>query len=102
MADQLPSTTTVEQNLRTASQRKVNLVWEYTQAAIAIGVVIANIVYVFTILFTGDPSAQSASASSLLANAFFLVIGFYFGRTNHARIGDSSWGSSRSIDDRFN
>jgi len=26
--------------------------------------------------------------SILLGNAFFLVIGFYFGRTNHARIGD--------------
>jgi len=36
------------------------------------------------------------SPAVLLANAFFLVIGFYFGRTNHARIGD--WG--RPLDDR--
>jgi hypothetical protein len=93
----IPSTTTSEQDLRTASQRKVNLIWELTQASIAIGVVISNIVYVFTIIFVGELSAQAASASALLANAFFLVIGFYFGRTNHARIGDIGKGG---LDDR--
>lgn len=85
-----PPTTTSEQDLRTASQRRVNLIWEYSQAGIAIMVVSANVVYAF--VQTPIPGAAQLAAASgqsgLLSNAFFLVIGFYFGRTNHARIGD--------------
>jgi len=71
-----PATTTVEEDLHSASQRKINLIWEYTQAAIAVLVVAANIAVVFVV-----------TESELLAYAFFLVIGFYFGRTNHSRVG---------------
>jgi hypothetical protein len=81
-------TTTAEQDLRTAGQRRINLIWEYTQAGIAISVVFANIFYIFALLFTGEVAPSVAAAAGLLSNAFFLVIGFYFGRTNHARIGD--------------
>lgn len=98
---QRPSTTTVEQNLRTASQRRINLIWEYTQAAIALLTVTSNIAYVFIGLFV-PASVVATSSAELLKNAFFLVIGFYFGRTNHARIGDEprSGRSSDSLDDR--
>jgi len=72
-------TTTLEENLHSASQRKVNLIWEFTQAAIALGVVFANILAVFMLV--------SPDGSPLLANAFFLIVGFYFGRTNHSRVG---------------
>lgn len=99
MPEQKPSTTTVEQNLRTASQRKVNLIWEYTQALIALMIVFANVIYIFLLLFVPILTSQAANASVLLANAFFLVIGFYFGRTNHARIGDLS-DSKSGLDDR--
>jgi hypothetical protein len=73
----VPSTTTLEEDLHSAGQRRVNITWEYTQSFVAIAVVIANIIGA---LYTG-------ADSPLLANAFFLVIGFYFGRTNHARVG---------------
>lgn len=73
-----------EEALHTAGQRRINMVWEYTQAIIAVTIVLANVAYAFVILVV--PSPPNAL---LLANAFFLVIGFYFGRTNHARIGDT-------------
>ena len=90
----MPATTTVEQNLRTASQRRVNLIWEYTQAGVALLVVSANIVNELATRFV--PTAITTD-TGLLGNAFFLVIGFYFGRTNHARIGDEP---KRGLDDR--
>ncbi len=84
---QTPNTTS-EQDLHTAAQRRINLIWERTQASIALGVVTANIVYIFVLLFVGVIPQEATNAAGLLANAFFLVIGFYFGRTNHKRIGD--------------
>lgn len=69
-----------------AAQRRLNMIWEYTQAAIAVSVVAANLMFAFVV---------SAGGSRLLESAFFLVIGFYFGRTNHARIGDRN-----QLDDR--
>ena len=72
-------TTTQEEDKHTAGQRRINLVWEVTQAAIAILVVGANVY-----------AALAGVDSILLANAFFLVIGFYFGRTNHSRTGGIS------------
>lgn len=73
----LPPTTTSEQDRYTAQQRNINVIWELTQAAIAISVVAANVAAAFML----------AVQNQLLGNAFFLVIGFYFGRTNHARSG---------------
>lgn len=61
---------------RAVGQRRVNILWELTQATIAIGVA-AGTIY----------AALWSIESPLLANAFFLVIGFYFGRTNHQREG---------------
>ena len=95
----LNPTTTIEQGLRTAGQRQINLIWERTQAGIAIGVVAANIIYIFVLLFVSNVTATATTAAVLLSNAFFLVIGFYFGRTNHARIGDNPK-SIGSLDDR--
>lgn len=92
-----PPTTTSEQDLRTAGQRRINLIWEYTQAGIAVTVVASNVVYIFLLLFVSNVTSNASKASALLANAFFLVIGFYFGRTNHARIGDEP---RRNLDDR--
>jgi hypothetical protein len=95
-----PPTTTSEQDLRTAGQRRVNLIWEYSQALIALLIVVANIAWVFALLIYGDAVPPTTlAAGQLLSNAFFLVIGFYFGRTNHARIGDDPR-SARSVDSR--
>lgn len=78
--------TTLEDDIRTAAQRDLNMTWENTQALISKIVVITTC---------------SGVIISLLARAFWpetliafpsewwaivgLVIGFYFGRTNHAR-----------------
>lgn len=72
----LPSVTTSEQDRTTLGQRRINLIWETTQAAIAVSVTFAAIV-----------AATRGQVSEMLGNAFFLVIGFYFGRTNHERRG---------------
>jgi len=77
-------TTTAEQNLVSAGQRRVNLIWEYTQSAIAIGVTLATLSASVTLILRSD---ANVAAFVLLSNAFFLVVGFYFGRTNHQRTG---------------
>ena len=74
--DSLGPTTTAEENRKTAGQRQVNILWERTQAAIAVVVTLA---YIYV-------SVVKIEAAGL-ANAFFLIVGFYFGRTNHTRTG---------------
>lgn len=83
MSDQ-PTAEQSEQTLKTAGQRHVNLIWEFTQALIALAVTSITL-YTASKLALLEP-AQTA-AFLLLSNAFFLVIGFYFGRTNHQRTG---------------
>lgn len=72
----LPPDTTEQADLVVAGQRRINIIWEVTQAIIAVGVT-GSIVY----------CAIAAKMSAELSNAFFLVIGFYFSRTNHVNIG---------------
>lgn len=79
----LAPTTTTQEDITTAGQRKVNLVWEYTQAAVAITVVGANVlVWVITTV-----KGAAAPIPEGLTNALFLIVGFYFSRTNHSAIG---------------
>lgn len=76
--------TTAEQDRVTYGQRRINLLWEVTQSLIALSVSGVTL-YVAAKLTLLSP-AQTA-AFLLLSNAFFLVVGFYFGRTNHQRVG---------------
>jgi hypothetical protein len=69
-----PTPDETETSLRTSGQRRVNLLWEITQSVIALGITLRVIL-------------GEATDTELLAYAFFLVIGFYFGRTNHQRTG---------------
>ncbi len=79
----LPARTTFQQDLVTAGQRKVNLIWEYTQAVISIVVVVANMV-----VAVYDGIYQNGVAFPVvLSSSLFLVVGFYFSRTNHSAIG---------------
>lgn len=71
---------------RTAGQRTINAIWEVTQATIAIAVTVDTL-YVAAQLSLVMAGGKADSAFLLLSNAFFLVIGFYFGRTNHTRMG---------------
>jgi hypothetical protein len=68
--------TTAQQDITTAGQRKINLIWEYTQASIAILVTMA-------LIYTAITKVDSPE----IRDAFFLIVGFYFSRTNHAAIG---------------
>jgi hypothetical protein len=78
-----PPTTTAQQDMTMAGQRKVNLIWEYTQATVAICVVMANIVVWVSASLRGTATPIPEG----LTNALFLIVGFYFSRTNHAAIG---------------
>jgi len=82
-APNLPPTTTKQEDVVTAGQRRVNLIWEITQAFIAVIVTLASL-YVAANLAIKD---GASGGFLLLSNAFFLIIGFYFSRTNHSAIG---------------
>lgn len=69
-------TTTTQQDLTTSGQRRINLIWEITQAIIAV-LITMGVLY----------CAIAKITSEVLTNAFFLIVGFYFSRTNHAAIG---------------
>jgi hypothetical protein len=77
----LPPTTTMQEDITTASQRKVNLIWEYTQAFIAIFVVVSCVSAAVWAAMGGK------EVSAFLAFICGNVVGFYFSRTNHAAIG---------------
>lgn len=79
--DNLSPTSTAEEDRHTAGQRSINRVWELTQALIA-GVVVIASVYA---------SLRGIDAPGL-QNTSFLVVGFYFGRTNHQRVGGITLG----------
>lgn len=89
----LPPTTTRQEDLTFAGQREVNMVWERTQSLIAIGVVFFALVtdaLVATVsMFTsvGDITTNQLTGVTHLNVMASLIIGFYFGRTNHQRIG---------------
>ena len=77
----IPARTTFQEDLTTAGQRKVNLIWEYTQAAIALMVVLA------TLIAGAIGMLKDVQVPTIIAVAFGMVTGFYFSRTNHAAIG---------------
>jgi len=78
----LPPTTTVQEDLTKAGQRRINLIWEYTQATIAIAVVFATMGSgVYSMVY------DKAAVPTIIAVAFGTIVGFYFSRTNHEAIG---------------
>lgn len=82
----LGSATLQQRCLINAGQRRVNLIWECTQAFIAVIVVLANMVAgIFNVLHQTPEDPPMILSSSL-----FLIVGFYFSRTNgtnHSAIG---------------
>lgn len=68
--------TTAEQDRHSGGQRRVNLIWEATQAVIAIMITAAVI---FSTIY--------GLSSELLASAFGMIVGMYFQRTNHTKVG---------------
>ena len=68
--------TTAQEDIVTAGQRRINMIWEVTQSMVAVMITL-SIIYL----------AVTGKASSELSNGFFLIIGFYFSRTNHSATG---------------
>jgi hypothetical protein len=96
-----PPTTTAEQDLRSAGQRNINKIWEYTQSYVAVIVVTTTALGIFVgRVFQGFEATQLFPAEWWTIVG--LVIGFYFGRTNHSRIGDEPHTLNRTgnMDDR--
>lgn len=86
-----------ETTLRSAGQRRINILWEATQAVIAL-VVTGTGMYTAAMLALRTDLADSSKSMAitaflLISNTVFLVIGFYFGRTNHQRTGGIGGGS---------
>lgn len=86
----LPSKTTDEQDRVSAGQRAINLIWETTQMKVALSVIwvalaVSAALAVFGRLI-GSNEIQLA-AIVFLTSVANLVTGFYFGRTNHQRVG---------------
>lgn len=63
------------------ARRRINNVWEYTQAVIAAAVVLTTCGGVLSTKFVVGAPPFPAEWWAIVG----LVIGFYFGRTNHTR-----------------
>lgn len=90
----LAPNTTIQDDIVTAGQRRINLIWESTQTFIA-ALVIVSLLYaclrIIILIAIPDATEQqialATTAFMILSNLGSLVVGFYFGRTNHQRIG---------------
>lgn len=78
-----PTTTAAEDDIK-VGQRRVNLIWEATQALVAL-IVTSSTLYVAGRLAVTEGGNHAAFL--LLSNVFFMVVSTYFARTNHTRTG---------------
>jgi hypothetical protein len=80
-------TTTTQQDITTAGQRRINMIWEITQAVIALAVTLANMYVAIERALNPATTNSDCGYPIVLSSAFFLIVGFYFSRTNHQAIG---------------
>lgn len=72
------------EQLAVERHQNINMIWEKTQQFVAILCVMASVISSLYLIFEGkDPLAERGY--QFLTNVGLLVIGFYFGRTNHTR-----------------
>jgi hypothetical protein len=83
-ASPLAPKTTHQEDMTLAGQRKINMVWESTQAVIAVLVVITNMIVA---AYQGLNYGSNETHPVVLSSSLFLIVGFYFARTNHSQIG---------------
>lgn len=86
------ATTTFQEDLTTAGQRNINLIWETIQGKIAIYVIIGTMIIDGIALLTSlglsrDLTGSQASVLGVINSLATGVIAFYFSRTNHTQIG---------------
>lgn len=87
-------TTTEAQDKVKAGQRFVNMIWETMQALIAASVVGSTLFVAgriaLLVMLPNATEKQTSSANTafmLISNLASLIVGFYFGRTNHQKTG---------------
>lgn len=92
----LAPTTTEQQDITLAGQRAINKIWEYTQSAIALlvvisGVMINSVIIMFVVINSVEVTTTQLSLISISLQFINLttgiIIGFYFSRTNHSAQG---------------
>jgi hypothetical protein len=97
----------VAETSRVDDQQRISGIWESTQRTVALAVVF-DVLFVATtvclipivLILTNHPVDEAIKAAAVggllfLTSTSSLVIGFYFGRTNHQRVG----GDATSHDD---
>ena len=77
----IPPTTTIQEDMVTAGQRRINLIWEVTQAIITVLITCAAI-----------GCAIKDIKADVLNFAFVAVISTYYARTNHTKVGGVGFG----------
>lgn len=87
-----PATTTFQQDATLAGQRNVNIIWETTQAKVALYVILGSMIIdglavLLSMMLKTDFTAAQALALGFVNSLASGVISFYFSRTNHAAIG---------------
>lgn len=94
VTDNRPPTTTKEQDTSTASHREINLMWESNQGRISLAVVGTTLVVAAILSLSALRPSITDSQMAIAVAAFMLlnslvsgVIGYYFGRTNHEKVG---------------
>jgi hypothetical protein len=72
----LPPDTTAQQDLTSAGQRRINVIWELTQAIV-------------TVMVTGAAifCAIRMIDAQILNFAFIAIVSTYYARTNHTKVG---------------
>lgn len=83
----LKPTTTSEEDRHSAGQRDINRTWEETQRLIALGVTAVSLSVAAWLAVMGATESVQTAALVFVFGVANLVIGFYFGRTNHTRTG---------------
>ena len=83
----VPAKTTFQEDLIAAGQRHINVKWETTQQMIAVVIASAVTLACSYLIVRGRDDSLRTPAFMLLSNAFFLVVGTYFQRTNHTKSG---------------
>lgn len=79
-----------EEERKTAGQRAINLIWETTQMKVALSVIWSALIVAAVLSIFGKTLGSSdlqLAAVVFLFGVANLVTGFYFGRTNHQRVG---------------
>lgn len=87
MAERIAPRTTEEEDRRSAGQRAINLTWENTQRLIALSVTWVSLTVAAWLAVMGATESVQTAALVFVFGVANLVIGFYFGRTNHQRSG---------------